>query len=86
MEQRAVSLNQVVEEAVELLAYPLRVDNVEVRLELAAALPMIWADPHPLHEVVANLVSNAHQAMRGTPPPRRVSLTTRQHPSGIIRI
>jgi signal transduction histidine kinase len=81
MERQAVSLNRVVQEAVELLAYPLRVDTVEIVLELAADLPNIWADPHQLHQVVVNLVSNAHQAMRTISTPRRIILTTRLDPA-----
>src|SRR6266849_434305 len=77
MERQAVSLNRVVEEAVELLAYPLRVDSVETALELAPDLPDIWADPHQLHQVVVNLVSNAHQAMHAIETSRRIILTTR---------
>src|SRR4029453_240075 len=34
-----------------------------------------WADPHQLHQVVVNLVTNAHQAMRETPP-GRITLAT----------
>ncbi len=78
-ERQAMRLNQVVEEAVELLAYPLRLDSVEVRLELAP-LPVLWADPHQLHQVVVNLASNAHQAMRETSQPRRLTLVTRSDP------
>jgi signal transduction histidine kinase len=44
------------------------VDNVEVVLELARR-PRSLADPHQLHPVVVNLVSNAHHAMRGTALP-----------------
>src|SRR5436190_1475088 len=77
MERQLVSLNRVVEEAVELLAYALRVDSVETTLELAPDLPDIWADPHQLHQVVVNLVSNAHQAMRAIDTSRRIILTTR---------
>jgi signal transduction histidine kinase len=77
MERQAVSLNRVVEEAVELLAYPLRVDSVETALELAPDLPDIWADPHQLHQVVVNLVSNAHQAIHAIETSRRIILTTR---------
>jgi signal transduction histidine kinase len=81
MERQAVSLNRVVEGAVELLAYPLRVDTVEIALELAPDLPDIWADPHQLHQLVVNLVSNAHQAMRTISTRRRISLTTRLDPA-----
>ena len=79
-ERQHVWLDQVIQEAVELLAYPLRVDNVDVRLDLADHLPTLWADPHQLHQVVVNLISNAQQAMRETPPPRRLTLTTRFEP------
>lgn len=80
-ERQQVRINQVVQEAVELLAYPLRVDNVEVALDLATDLPLLWADPHQLHQVVVNLVTNAHQAMHETPPPRRITLATRFDPT-----
>jgi two-component system NtrC family sensor kinase len=80
-ERQQVKLNQIVQEAVELLAYPLRVDDVEVKLDLVPDLPVLWADPHQLHQVLVNLVTNAHQAMRETPPPRRLTLTTRFEPA-----
>jgi CheY-like chemotaxis protein len=71
-----VGLNSVVDEAVELLAYPLRTDGVELTLNLAPDLPPLWADPHQLHQVLVNLVTNAHQAMRETPLPRRLTITS----------
>ena len=76
-ERRRVSLNQVVRESLELLAYELRIADVEVNFDLADDLPAIWADPHQLQQVVVNLVSNAHQAMRDSSAPRRLTLTTR---------
>jgi two-component system NtrC family sensor kinase len=82
-----VLANQVVREAVELLAYPLRVDNVEVIFDLAESLPTIWADPHRRHQVVVNLISNAHQAMREAPPSRRLIVVTREGPEpGWVRL
>jgi len=79
-ERHPVRLNEVVEEVLELLAYQLRMDTVEVRLGLADGLPVLWADPHQLGQVAVNLITNAQQAMRGTPPPRRLTLTTRHDP------
>jgi C4-dicarboxylate-specific signal transduction histidine kinase len=81
-ERQQVCLNQVIREALELLDYPLHVDTMELRLVLADDLPLLWADPHQLHQVVVNLVTNAHQAMRGTAPPRRLTVTTSFDPSG----
>ncbi|MBI2879355.1 MAG: response regulator [Candidatus Rokubacteria bacterium] len=80
-ERHPVRLHEVVEEVLELLAYQLRMDTVEVRLDLADGLPVLWADPHQLGQVVVNLITNAQQAMRGTPPPRRLTLTTRHEPA-----
>jgi len=75
-ERQLVRLNDLVREAVEVLAYPLGVDDVEVQLDLAAELPIVWADPHQLHQVVVNLITNAHQAMRAQSGPRRLTLMT----------
>jgi signal transduction histidine kinase/sensor domain CHASE-containing protein/CheY-like chemotaxis protein len=76
-----VALNAVVEEAMELLTYTLKVDDVDIQLHLDEHLPLLWADPHQLHQVVVNLVTNAHQALRETAPPRQLTLTTRSNPS-----
>jgi len=82
-ERQQVALDHVVQEAVELLAYPLRVDNIEVAYDLAVDLSPFWADPHQLQQVVVNLVTNAHQAMREVSPrQRRLTLTTRPLPHG----
>ena len=74
-----VRLNQVVQEAVELLAYELRTDNVEVSISLAEDLPGLWADGH--HQVLVNIVANAHQAMRKSPARRQISISTRSEPA-----
>jgi two-component system NtrC family sensor kinase len=79
-ERGVVSLNQVVHEAVELLAYELRTDDVDVTLALAEELPELWADGHQLHQVLVNIVANAHQAMRRQSGPRQISITTRSDP------
>lgn len=76
-----VALNAVVEEAMKLLTYTLQVDDVDIRLHLDDHLPPLWADPHQLHQVVVNLVTNAHQALRETAPPRQLTLVTRSNPS-----
>ena len=80
-ERGEVRLNQVVQEAVELLGYELRTDNVEVSLRLAEDLPVLWADGHQLHQVLVNIVANAHQAMRQSPARRQISITTRSEPA-----
>ena len=81
-ERQQTSLNQVVREAVELLAYSLRVNNVEVSFVLAEDLPALWADSHQLHQVVVNLITNASQSMQESAGPRRLTFTTRSDAEG----
>jgi nitrogen fixation negative regulator NifL len=75
-ERTQVDLNQVVREALEVVAYPLRVDTVDVVTELAPGLPRLSADSHQLQQVLVNLVTNAHQAMRGSEGARRLTVRT----------
>jgi nitrogen-specific signal transduction histidine kinase len=51
-------------------------DHIEVERQLDVNLPVIWADPHQLNQVVMNLATNAHQAMRESAPPRRLTVVT----------
>ena len=83
-ERTSVSLNQVVRDALEVLAYPLRVDDVEVAAELADDLPLLAADSHQLQQVAVNLVTNAHQAMRSRNGARRLSLRSGVGPDGFV--
>ena len=80
-ERSAVALNTLVAETVELLAYPLRVDNVTVHLHLDDQLPLLWGDPHQLQQVLLNLLTNAQQALRAAPGTREVTLTTQHDPT-----
>lgn len=79
-ERQTVALNTVVQGAMELLVYGLQVDTIAVDWQLAPDLPLLWANPHQLHHVIVNLVTNAHQALRELPLPRSLALTTRAAP------
>jgi two-component system NtrC family sensor kinase len=76
-ERQAVALHTVLQGAMELLVYGLQVDSITVDWQLAPDLPLLWADPHQMHQVIVNLVTNAHQALREVPLPRSLTLTTR---------
>ena len=58
-----VDMNQVVRETLALRAYEQRLSNIIVLDALAAGLPLVFADPHQLQQVLLNLVINAEQAM-----------------------
>ncbi|MBI1737349.1 MAG: PAS domain S-box protein [Candidatus Rokubacteria bacterium] len=76
-ERDAVDLNRVVRETTELLAYPLRVDNVRVALRLADDLPIVNGDRHQLQQVLINLVTNGLHAVRDVAGPRVLTVETR---------
>src|SRR5467141_3582396 len=75
-ERGPVALDSVVTQAVELLAYELRTSSVEVKVRLSESVPVFLADGHQLHQVIVNLLANAHHAMRQSSGLRRITLAT----------
>lgn len=58
-----VRLGEVIDASLELVAYQLRSDGVEIIREIAPDLPETMADPDQLNQVFSNLFINAQQAM-----------------------
>jgi two-component system NtrC family sensor kinase len=85
-ERTRVSVSQIVRETAELMVYPLRVNGVTLALDLAPDLPLLWADPHQLQQVLLNLLTNAQYALRARPSPRTVALSVRVEGDDRIRI
>jgi len=76
-ERRPCSLADQVRRVLELKAYQLRQDDVEIRTEFMPC-PPVYADEHQIQQVLLNLVQNAHQAMAKQAPP--LILTVRVAP------
>jgi PAS domain S-box-containing protein len=72
-----MNLNQVVHNALDVFAG--RLDGIEVKLDLAPALPSVLLDAEQMKRVVVNLVDNAAEAMRDSML-RRLLITTRTTP------
>jgi len=70
----AVSLDEMVTSILTLFAYPFRVDDIEVEWRPAANLPPVEGDRARLQQVMVNLVSNAHHALRKCDKPRRLTV------------
>ena len=60
-----VDLNHVVRDTLALRAYEQRVANVVILEALASGLPLVFADPHQIQQVLLNLIINAEPAMLG---------------------
>jgi two-component system NtrC family sensor kinase len=79
-EMTPVSLNAIATDTLELLGYQLRVESIEVETRLDPELPPLAGDAHRLQQVLVNLVTNAYQALRATPQPRRLAVVTAHDP------
>ncbi len=62
-ERKATVINSVITRTLELRLYELKVNNIEVGMDLDPNLPETMADPRQLQQVFLNLIVNAEQAM-----------------------
>ncbi len=77
-----VDVNALIEQALEFTAYSLRTTGVDVRLDLADDLRMVYANEDQLIQTFTNLIVNAEQALRGTEGPRVLEITTAARDGG----
>ncbi|UCE18377.1 MAG: response regulator [Gemmatimonadota bacterium] len=71
-----LNVNVVIESALNLRAYQLHVDAVEVITKLDEHLPKTMADPHQLEQVFLNIITNAHQALLKVKEHRQLIIQT----------
>ncbi|NUO63780.1 MAG: PAS domain S-box protein [Gemmatimonadaceae bacterium] len=75
-ERQATDVNQVLLDTVELRRYALRVEQIELSVELDGSLPKTWADPFQLQQVFLALLTNAEQALEHWTGARRIGVAT----------
>lgn len=84
-EKNLISLNEVLEKTIELHAHQMKVNNIELEVELAPDLPKTMADFHQMQQVFVNLINNAEQAMVETHGKGRLVIRT-QKTDGMIQV
>lgn len=87
LERTVADINRVIEDTIELRRYALRGAQIEIETHLDADLPVTWADPFQLQQVVLNLITNAEHALSNWDGERKIVVTT-THRGGhlVIRI
>jgi PAS domain S-box-containing protein len=86
VERHSVDLNDVVMDAVRMAAPDAVLRSCQLETALDANLQAIDGDPVQLQQVLLNLVINAFDAMRDTPPSRRkVLIATQSNGDGTVR-
>ena len=75
-ERKPVSVNKLIEDVLEMIAYPLRTSNVKVITQFSPKLPVVLADGHQVQQVVLNLMNNARQAIEAHAGSGRITITT----------
>jgi signal transduction histidine kinase len=71
---------EVIDEILPLVQSDLRQENVKVTVEVASTLPATQADKVQVQQVLLNLIRNATEAMRDTPPEdRQLAVRARSH-------
>jgi len=84
-EKRLVSINEIVVTILELHAYRMRVNNIDIAIELDQDLPETMADFHQMQQVFVNIVTNAEQVMTESHRSGNLSIRT-QRADEMIRI
>jgi signal transduction histidine kinase len=70
-ERHPVRVNELLSEAVELIAYQLRVRDIDLETDIHL-VPLSLADGHQLLQVFFNLLNNAYQALENSAGPRKL--------------
>ena len=76
-------MNEVIESSLKRMRTQFEHHGIDLAVDLSDTLPEVWGHPHPLEQVVLNLLSNARDMvneraeMEGEGYTRRIQIRTR---------
>ncbi len=77
-EKHPISINDVLASSLEFHAYRMRVNNIDMLLDLESDLPETMADFHQMQQVFVNIIINAEQAMTEAHSRGKLSVKTQK--------
>ena len=77
-EKSFISINDLIEESLELHAYRMRVNNIETFTRLDPDLPFTMTDFYQMQQVFVNIITNAEQAMTEAHGKGKLSIKTQK--------
>jgi len=85
-QRELVDVNELIREMIILLRNEISRQSIEVRTELAEALPQIMADRVQLQQVMMNLIMNSIDAMKDVDGPRELTINSRNAESEQVTV
>lgn len=83
--RKPLEARRLVEDTLQLLAYQMRSSGIAVAQEIPPRLPPLLGDADQLQQVLANLLTNARQALEQRPAPRAIRIAARAE-AGAVEI
>ncbi|MBI5886642.1 MAG: response regulator [Deltaproteobacteria bacterium] len=83
-EKRYENINNIIIGSVDLRAYQLKVDNVELEMDLDDDIPGTMLDENQIHQVFLNLINNGRDAIMETGRGGRIKITTMRKEGRIV--
>lgn len=74
-----IAIGEVVTASLEVAGYAIRSSDISLSVDIEPDLPMIWADPDQLSQVLINLLVNAEQALHGWEGVRKIAVSARRN-------
>jgi len=77
-ERVPVTINAIIDEVLDFMAYEFRTGNIAIQKEYGEGLPAILGDPHQLQQILVNILGNARQAIQAFRPDGTIRVRTRR--------
>ncbi|MGH9866754.1 MAG: PAS domain-containing hybrid sensor histidine kinase/response regulator [Candidatus Polarisedimenticolia bacterium] len=85
-EKTLLDVNDVVRSTLDLRAYHLKVDNIELLVDLRPGLAPVLADAYQMQQVFINIINNAQHAIQDTGRKGSLAIRSRSTPQGGVRV